>query len=516
LRFDPIAVALSATLLTLSFPPFPLGALAWIGLVPLFLALRGAGPLRAAALSYAAGLLVSVVHGSWLPRVEGVGPGTWALMHAFHASYFALFGGLASVLRRRLPGWDAVSLPVLWVLIEYLRLHSGFLSFPWPVLAYTQVWTPAVAEVATVTGMWGVSFLLVAANACLVELLAARYARGRLSAAAPSRLALAASTGIGFALLVPVQLEPARSSDGNGHTLRAAVVQSGVWERETGSRGRERVLAEYRRLTEALAGAAPRLVAWPESAAPGPIPGDLGLANSLIQVARRSGAHLLVGASGADKSRPGGTPVAAEPANTAFLFAPDGRLVDRYDKIRLLPFNEYVPLRHLVPWPASLASERPDARPGSRATVFDLHAARFGVLICWENLFPDVFRRQAAEDIDFVVSLTNESFVPGRMAREQFLAFNAFRAIENRIPVLRAAATGVSAMIAPNGRVIARLRDERGDDVDAHGTLVADIPLGRARTFYTRHGDWFVAVLALLAAAGAARIAIDAGRSSPT
>jgi apolipoprotein N-acyltransferase len=504
LALDLFAVALSAALLIACFPPFPFGGLAWIALLPLFLALRRAGAARGAALAYAAGLLLSVAHGVWLPRVEGIGIGTWLLMHAFHATYFAVFGALASLLRRRLPGWDLVTWPGAWVLIEYLRLHSGFLSFPWPVLAYSQWRVPAVAEVATVAGMWGVSFLLVSANAGLAELVSRRVRRRQASEPAPARLALGGGALIASALLLAPQLATARR-EVELPTLRVAIVQAGVWTRSFAARGRERVLEDYRRLTAGLAAAAPALVAWPEAAAPGAIPGDFGLVNALVDVSRRAESYLLVGASGQDKSRPAGPPAAPEPSNTAFLFTPEGRLQDRYDKIRLLPFNEYLPLRGWVPWPKWLGAERPDARSGSRTTVFDLGSTRFGVLICWENLFPDGFRRQAAQDVDFIVSMTNESFVPSRMAREQFLAFNAFRAIENRIAVVRAASTGVSAIIAPDGRVVARLHDERGNDVDAQGTLVGDIPLGKERTFYTRHGDWFVAALAALAGAAAVR-----------
>jgi apolipoprotein N-acyltransferase len=504
LALDLLAVAVSSALLIVSFPPFPLGGLAWMGLVPLLLALRDAGAGRAAALAYAMGLLLSVAHGIWLPSVAGISLGLWGLMHAFHATYFAGFGVLASLVRRHVPGWALVGLPTAWVLIEYLRLHSGFLSFPWPVLAYSQLQAPAVAEVASVTGMWGVSFLVVGANAALAELVL-RLVRPA-SDPAPPRLAVAAAALSGVALLLLPHLAAGRSEEPPEAKLRVAVVQAGVWQRAS-SVGRERVLEEYRQRTESLRRAEPALVVWPESAIAGAIPGDFGLVSSLVAVTRQSRAFLLVGASGADKNRPGELADARRASNSAFLIAPDGSLRGRYDKVRLLPFNEYLPLREWLPWPSWLAGTRPDARPGARATTFELGSARFGVLICWENLFPDTFRRIAAQDVDFVVSMTNESFVPSPMAREQLLAFNAFRAIENHTPVVRAASTGVSGMIAADGRLVARLRDERGRDVDAHGTLVGEIQLGRERTFYSRHGDWFVTALALLAGAAVVRAA---------
>ena len=200
---------------------------------------------------------------------------------------------------------------------------------------------------------------------------------------------------------------------------------------------------------------------------------------------------LLVGGGGRDKRRAGHEREGV--ANSAFLFGPEGKMLARYDKMRLLPFNEYVPLRGVVAWPAWLAPNTAEAVPGTSWTLFALGEASFGVLICWENAFPGAARRYAREGVDFMVSITNETFTSSAVAREQLLATNVLRAVETGLAFVRAATTGVSAVIAPDGRIVARVRDADGGDVDVVGYLTAEIPLGAGPTPYTRFGDAFVA-----------------------
>jgi apolipoprotein N-acyltransferase len=122
-------------------------------------------------------------------------------------------------------------------------------------------------------------------------------------------------------------------------------------------------------------------------------------------------------------------------------------------------------------------------------------SVRFGVQICWENLFPDQFRELAGKGVDFMVSMTNEQFTDSRPAHYQMLSMNVFRAIENGISIVRTAPSGVSALIGPSGRIIGRLTGKGGSDISEEGFIVGEIPLSRQRTFYTRHGDWFVALM---------------------
>ncbi len=136
-----------------------------------------------------------------------------------------------------------------------------------------------------------------------------------------------------------------------------------------------------------------------------------------------------------------------------------------------------------------------DSQRGKELTIFDMNRAKFGVLICWESLFPDQFRKMTAQGVDFMVSMTNEGFTDIPAAHHQMFAMNVFRAIENHVPVIRTASTGVSAIIDPTGRVIARVKDYNSKYVNVEGYLVGQIPLSSERTFYNRYGDWFVYLL---------------------
>lgn len=186
------------------------------------------------------------------------------------------------------------------------------------------------------------------------------------------------------------------------------------------------------------------------------------------------------------------------PANSAFLFSPKGRITGRYDKVRLLPFDEYLPARGLIPWPSWIVNTRmTDSAAGRELTVFDMDGVRFGVQICWEAFFPDQFRRLSALNLHFMANQTNESFTQTPAAHYQMLAYSVIRAIENRITIIRTSSTGVSGVVGPDGRVTGRVRDERGADVNVQGFLVRQIPLSGRRSFYNRSGDWFVTFLLL-------------------
>jgi apolipoprotein N-acyltransferase len=144
-------------------------------------------------------------------------------------------------------------------------------------------------------------------------------------------------------------------------------------------------------------------------------------------------------------------------------------------------------------WPSWITnSKMTDSLPGKKLTVFKMNQARFGVLICWENLFPDLFREMTAQGVDFMVSMTNETFVDIPSAHYQMLAINVFRAIENRVAILRITPSGVSAIIWPSGRITAMVQDHNSNNLNVKGYVVGQIPLSLKTTLYTRYGDWFV------------------------
>jgi apolipoprotein N-acyltransferase len=479
-----VAGILSGGLLALGSPGFGLPALAWIALAPLCASLRAASARGALAGGTLAGLVFHALHVGWV-----IPAGTPVAGFALAATAVSLFFGLFALLGRLAlaarPHLAVLSLPALWVALEYARVHLGWASSPWGLVGYSQYQLPAVTAVAALAGVYGVSFLIVAAGAAL----AALASGGALRPVALAGAGIAAGWTAALAL-------PAAEVRGARRALEVALVQGGIFDPQRERSARD-VFADYRDLTVEATRAGPALVVWPESAIAARLPGDLVARRRLGRVARAVRSPLLVGAGGRDKHA-GSAPGAAA-ANSAFLFDAEGALRARYDKVRLLPFNEYLPLRDRVPWPDWLAPDGPDAVPGPGPTLFEAGDARFGVLICWENLFPDAAREQARAGAQFMVSLTNESFTRSPVAREQLLAINALRAAETGLAFVRAATTGISAVIEPDGAIRSRLT-ERGRTLDARGVLIEAIPLRGEQTPYTRFGDLFAGA----ACAGAA------------
>jgi len=482
--------------------------LGWLAPAPLLLAIhRSVRPLHAFGLASLAGALFWALHIHWMLSLPGIHLANYALAVCVLGVHFGLLGPLGWLARWAPPGTRWAALAAAWVLIEYLRLHQGFAATPWGVLAYSQIGLLPLAQTASVAGLFGVSFV-VAAGAAGLALAADRAidraanwsGRHAWEILAPALLIAVCLGGGALRLAGP------RNSE---HSLRVAVVQAGVYVRGVDSPSRRReVLERYEALSRDAAAAGAELIVWPASSLPGSLPFDRGLERRLGALARELGRPVLVGATGQEKSSPSRRE--RPTANSAFLVDDSGKITQRYDKIQLLPFNEYVPLRGLLDWPGWLATEFIDARPGETRTVFETKAARYGLLICWENLFPAGFRETARQGVDFMVSMTNEAFTQDSGIHEQMLVMNTFRAIENGVPVVRAATTGVSGFIDPFGRVGNRVTDEDGAAMNAVGFTARDVSLVSTATLYGRFGDWWVALCAL----GFASLAWRARRSS--
>jgi apolipoprotein N-acyltransferase len=471
--------------------------LAWFGLVPLLLALRGATPAVGFWLGLVAGVVLEGVGHRYLLET-GVAAPAYALIVLYLAGRFALFGFCAALVWRRRPDLGMIAIPALFVTLEYVQLHLGWLSIPWLLLGLTQHEVLPVARIASVGGVYAVSFAVLVVNLMLAE--AVRWVLARRFLSAPElqrgwRSAIALPAAI-FGLLLlggnPPAPTPAHAS-ASTDPIRVAVVQAGTYETEAQPSGaRDRVLERYVALTREAAEAKPDLIVWPESAVPVALPYDRGAMRRLQDLSRELEIPLLVGSSGRAKSNSGGSGPAGI-ANSAFLIRSDDDRVARYDKVRLLPFNEYVPARWF-PWPSWIAdTDFRDASRGDASSVLEGPGARIGVQICWEGLFPEPAMRSAAEGAELLVTLTNEAFTRSPDGIAHLFAMNRYRAIETGLPLVRATTTSWSALIAPDGDVLAERRDA--------GVLVADLPLGSGPTFYARFGDWFVGAL-LLASAG--------------
>jgi apolipoprotein N-acyltransferase len=250
-------------------------------------------------------------------------------------------------------------------------------------------------------------------------------------------------------------------------------------------------LSRYRTLTESAAVHRPDLVIWPETATPFFFQERGPRRDAVRELAERNGIHLLFGSPAFLRTSGG----ALLELNRAYLVSPSGTELGSYDKIQLVPFGEYVPYASIFFFVNRIVEAVGTVVPGVTPTVFRLPTAQFGVAICYEDVFPALSRRFIHGGGDFLVNVTNDAWYGPTSAPEQHLAHATFRAVENRVPLVRAANTGFSAIIDPDGRI--RWQGPLFETLEH----VDDIAWPGVQTFYTRFGDVFAWTCALVSAA---------------
>jgi apolipoprotein N-acyltransferase len=342
-----------------------------------------------------------------------------------------------------------------------------------------------VIQVAELGGVWAVSFVVVAVNVALagVVLLPRRPAAVGLGLAVAL---LGATLGFGAWRLS----HTAPPGEVTIAVMQPSIEQPLKWNPEhTAS-----TVAVYGELTRAAARQRPDLIVWPETAAPTVLRRDPALLQMLTELAGTWQVALLVGSIDIGGTRD------REIRNTAFLLTEHG-IVNRYDKIHLVPFGEFVPLSGIIGFVRGWAEFISELTPGARAVVFAGPPAPFGVVICYEGIFPNLVRRFVTGGARLIVNMTNDAWFGRTSGPLQHLAMYPLRAVEHRTAVVRAANTGVSALIMPSGRIMETL------ELFERGNLIARLPLRGGQTLYTRWGDWLpyasvaVSAAALLAAA---------------
>jgi len=485
----------TAVLLFLAFPGCDQGWVAWIALTPLLLAVAGKGLGRAFALAFLAGLVFFMGHFAWIFTIRQFRPTEFVLLGCYLASYWGLWGAGLSYLGAA-TGWPAVVwAPPLWVGLEYLRAQAGFLALPWGLLGQSQYLCAPVRQLAAITGVYGLSFVVVLVNAAVSRGVATAWAqvRGRQAGDWPAvgRIGLAA----GLVLALVLTYGYARSGAGAAGTgLRVGVVQGNIpqvlkWEASQRLRQRE----TYATLTRVAAAAdRPGLVVWPETALTAALVSDPATLAALLALARETGSYLLVGNAHRSKLAPadGGE---VRSFNSVSLISPTGKVGPHYHKVRLVPFGEYLPVAAVLPWPSRWGQAAGRFRAGGDYTVFEVAGTPVGVAICWEVLFPDHCRRLVQAGARLLVNVTNEAWFGDTAAPRQLLAMSVFRAVENNVPLVRAANTGISAFISPTGEIRGRVR-AGSRDLLVPGCLTLEVAAGGTPTFYARHGDVFALV----------------------
>jgi len=427
-------------------------------------------------------------------------PLTWlpiAALAAYCGLYVGVIAMAVALLKVRLgAGWALASAPALWVSGEWIR---GWLmgGFPWGLLGYSQHTALPVIQIAEVGGVYAVSLLLVSVNAAIAGFCVLgprRAARGGSAVA----VLLALSLGFGW-LTLAREFDP--RAEQKHRLIQISVIQPAIEQGQKWDPAYQaETLAVYERLTRDAARSKPAAVFWPETAAPIFLRGDPILLGRLVALVRETGVPILVGSI---DRLPGPN---GKFLNSAFLLGDQG-ITAKYDKIQLVPFGEYIPLASVIGFVKQWAEFISDFAPGTSQTVFPLKGAPFGTVICYEVIFPDLFRGFAAGGARFMANITNDAWFGRTSGPWQHLGTLPLRAVENRIAIARAANTGVSALIAADGRVAPTL------PLFQRGFLTFSVPLRSRTTLYTRFGNWLVYVC-LAVSAGAAAVALIKGRAA--
>ena len=481
-------VIASALLLILSFPDFELWPLAWVGLVP-FLVVAGR-PLqtgRAWLLGWLWGAIFFYGTCWWLtyPMIHYAHISAWLAYPLLLApiALVAVFPALFSVLLSRLVdrfGRGAIlAAPLLWVSCEWARYAvTGQL---WNALGYSQAFHPFLIQSARWGGVYAVSFLIVATNTALAFAVWQRKTK---------RLALSISLLVFLVLVIVAAFESTQDREARPgeHALMVVAVQPNV--PVDGSGSMEQLLVRHLELSAQGLRNAPRdstvsLVIWPESPMNFSYSRDSHLREVVGNFARSN--HTSVLLNSLEPARDGGE------YNSAVMVNEEGRIVAQYDKIRLMPFGEYVPLPQWLPGASSVRGIVGDFTPGSSYTLMPLGAFRVGVFICIEAAHPSIARRYANEGANVLINISNDGYLGPTPVMRQHLSNAIFRAVENDRDLVRVTNNGISADIEADGRI--------SDSTPASEPAIRTWFVGNrkeGKTFYTRHGDVFVYACALI------------------
>jgi len=487
----------------------------WLSPAFLILGLRGLAPRAAGRTGFVWGLVahsailhwiyvVTVTYGHAPAVVGWIAP---VLLACYSAIAVSLFAAAAAWLARR-GASGPLALALLWTAVDHARSFA-LSGWPWATIGYAQHENTLLLGWAAWGGVYALSFWTVLVGAGL----AAAWPALRTGSRPPLEASIAMAAGIVAHAMGPLLAPPELPAD--APRLRVAALQGNIdqgakWDPDWALRTRD----VYADLTREAVAAGAEIVVWPETAMPTVIELQPELWDWLSGLAEETGATLIVGAVGAT----------VDPAvghishfyDSAFVFAGDGEFLGRYDKSHLVPFGEYVPLRALLGrFFAAVASgiAASDVSPGAGPRAFALgdptsgeRPTLVGVPICYELLFPDLVRRFVADGAGVLFAMTNDAWYGRTGAPYQFLAMTSLRSAETGIWTVRAANTGVSAVIDETGRV------RQQTPIFERDWLVADVPLRLPEaqmTFYARHGDVFAAAcwigIAAIAAVAALR-----------
>ena len=475
-----LAIA-SGILIALSFPTPGFSFLAWIALIPLLIALEDSSPQVAFRIGLTSGIIAYAIILYWLNIVfMQYGHLPWSVsipVYLLLVLWLALFYALSTSIARlgELIGIKAAfTLPVAWVAFDFIRsfLFSGF---AWGMLGHSQFRTLPLIQIADLAGVYGITLLIVLANIVLYRALRAVSGCGipyPVKSAVIILALLIATLFYGFN-----SLNDAQST--HGKPLRIALIQGNIPQDVKWSPAfREQTVDTYVRLTRDAAKGGVDLIVWPESAVPFFFQDEPLQAERIRSLVREMNAYLLFG-SPAHELRNGKSTF----LNSAFLLSPQGETIGRADKLHLVPFGEYVPLGSILTFINKIVVGIGDFAPGERAVPLDIGSTKLGIQVCYEVIFPELARQYVNAGARVLVAITNDAWFGRSSAPYQHLAISTFRAIETRTPLIRAANTGITAIVDQNGHISTMT------SLFTEAYRTGEIQPGSGKSLYLKIGD---------------------------
>ena len=485
----------SGAALALSFPDYNLWPLAWFSVGMLVLASIGAHRGESPLYGFLHGLVFYPVCVPWIDTVmrqygnldPWTSAGILGLMAVAGGLLCSLFSwGVARASRKSI-ALACTLAPFLWVTLEFIRTHLPYIGFPWNLTGYAAIKSLALLQITTVTGIYGLSFLIAVYGSLVAfAILISTRRAWQLIAISTAGLILIAVAGN--------YLVPKENPRFTAHLVQTNFPQSEHYPADW-LQIHAGELDELARISVAAAKenpAGPELIVWPEVPAPFSLQ-DPAFAARAVGIAREAGTDFLVGV--VDWKQDAQKNWVA--SNSAVLLDPRGRRIYTYDKIHLVPFGEYVPLRPWLTFAGRLTADISDFTPGTVYRVGEIPGGKFGTFICYEAIFPGEVRRFAAAGAQLLITVSNDGWFGRSSAPVQHLMMARVRAVESRRWLLRDTNNGFTASVDPYGRVVAEMPTDIRGELDAPYDFKSNLSL------YVRLGDWFawlcvIATLVLL------------------
>lgn len=482
-----ILAGLSGILMVLVFPGFNMSYLAWVALVPLLVSIYDANWKQSLKLGFLSGIIYLVGTLNWFLILYPFSSWFWvtlgfvALM-LYLSTYIFIFTVSVNFITRcwilDAGYWRRLAysflVAVVWTAMEILKGHV-VTGLPWVDLAHSQWNKPPIIQISSITGMYGVTFLIALINGAIANFLVdIRRWRESLKAAIVPIALLIISVVYGLAAL---------SGTYQGEKIKIALIPGNIdqMQKLKSWKDPDWIFEKYKDISERAAAEKPDLMVWPETSVPEYIFRWGETPAMLMFLMKKWDTHLLMGIPHLEVY-----PDVMKTYNSAFLLSPNGEEVDRYYKIHLVPVSEYFPMKRYLPeaWQEKVKGVS-DWDRGSRYTIFNTPKAKFGCVICFESIFPEISRKFVNMGADLMGIITNDSWFKGTYAPEQHYSIAPFRAIENRVPVFRCANGGISCIIDPWGRIISKIKPDSDESY-----LLGELNLRSGGSFYTRFGDY--------------------------